>query len=406
MRGKNIDGFVRREKLLQDLFDVWKPERRTEPVRVREAAGRVTVQSYGSLNTLPVFRTASMDGIAVRSADFAGGMPDYRSWKRGVDYVRADTGDDFPDEFDAVIMIEEVDFAEDGSIAYISEDISVKPGDKTIAAGRTVSEGDPVVPEGVRLTPLDITALAVSGRKWINVRKRPVVAYIPTGSELVPSDAVPVRGKNVETNSIAVCAYLKEWGAEPVVFPIVYDDKEAMREAFDSALQNADIVLLSGGSAKGEEDFSFGIVEERGELLHHYVAAAPGRPLGVGIVDGKPVINLPGPPTASFYSLQWCVSAVVAHALGIPVPEKERLVCILTEDIKSTPKLAIMCLMDVWQESDGKYYTKKKDNHRETLPACLRAEAMYTADVGESVRHAGEEIEVELLRGREWIPRR
>ena len=181
MRGKKIAGFVSREKLLSDLFEVWNPEIKKEPVLIKEAAGRITAEAYASVNTLPVHRTASMDGIAVRSADFADGMPDYRAWKRGVDYVRADTGDDFPDEFDAVILIEEVDFAEDGSIAFISEDIHVLPGDRTTPAGSAVRAGDPLIPAGVKITPLDIAALAMGGCKWINVRKKAENRLYPDG---------------------------------------------------------------------------------------------------------------------------------------------------------------------------------------------------------------------------------
>ena len=119
MRGKKFEGFVTREQFLQDLFDRWSPACEVERVPLPQAAGRVTACDIVSSNTLPVYRTSGCDGIAVQSERFRDGMPPYQTWREGVEFARADTGDDFDDKFDAVIMIEEVDFAPDRSIAYI-----------------------------------------------------------------------------------------------------------------------------------------------------------------------------------------------------------------------------------------------------------------------------------------------
>ena len=101
-----MEGFPTREEALADFFAAWEPVGGEELVTLDEAVGRVLARDVVSTNTLPVVRASSFDGIAVKSAAFADGLPDTSGWKLGVDYVRADTGDDFPDDFDAVVMIE------------------------------------------------------------------------------------------------------------------------------------------------------------------------------------------------------------------------------------------------------------------------------------------------------------
>lgn len=107
---KIMDGFPSREEALADFFAAWKPARSVEYVALDDAMGHMPAYDPTSTNTLPVVRASSFDGIAVKAAAFANGMPDTSSWKPGMDYVHADTGDDFPDAFDAVAMIEKGPF--------------------------------------------------------------------------------------------------------------------------------------------------------------------------------------------------------------------------------------------------------------------------------------------------------
>ncbi|MBO4352220.1 MAG: molybdopterin molybdenumtransferase MoeA, partial [Eggerthellaceae bacterium] len=116
MGHKIMDGFPTRAQALEDFFAAWEPQGGDELVTLDEACSRVIAEDVESLVTVPVVRASSCDGIAVRSADFADGLPDTSTWRLGVEYVRADTGDDFPDEYDAVIMIEKAAIQPDGSV--------------------------------------------------------------------------------------------------------------------------------------------------------------------------------------------------------------------------------------------------------------------------------------------------
>ena len=401
MRGRKMDGLPTREQVLRDFFAAWTPEESVEHVPLQDAAWRITAEPLFSVNTIPVVRASGSDGIAVRSADFASGMPDYTTWREGEDFVRADTGDDFDDRFDAVIAIEEVDLVGDGRIAFISPDVCVSSGSGVRKAGSTVRSGEKLIDADMPLRPVDLAALAMGGIAMVPVRKKPRVAFIPTGSELVPQGFAPRRGENVDANSIMVKNLLIKMGAQPLMFPIVRDEPEPLRQALHRALGSADIVIMNAGTAKGGEDFTFRLLGE-GRLIHHYVAAAPGRPLGLAVIDGKPVINLPGPTLGAFFGMDWCVRAAVYRFLHQPMPKRPTVKAVLTADLKTSPHMDNMCRIDIRRTASG-YEATPLNFHAQGAPVCLASAGMYISPVGESFIAKGETIEVELLRGEEYI---
>lgn len=403
MRGKTIEGFATREQVLSDLFTAWKPVYDTEYVPLTKATGRITAQDICAELSMPVYRTSGCDGIAVKSLSFSNGMPDYSKWKENVDFASADTGDDFDDAFDAVIMAEEVDRADDGTIVYISEDISVNAGDNVFKAGSSVKKGELLLKADTKILAKDTAALALSGCRMVPVRRKPRVAFIPTGSELVSSCTTPRRGQNVDSNSLFMEESLRELGAEPLLFPIIIDNKQQLSDALDMALKTADIVIVNGGTARGAEDFNVTMLQSRGVLLHHYVAAAPGRPMALGIVKEKPVIILPGPALAALHGFHWCISALVCRALHIPVPHGTMVRCTLKEELGPTPHMAIMCLMEITRGENGEFFAQPLSFKGGGMIHCLTANGMYISPIGAPHRKAGEQIEVELLRGEECI---
>lgn len=396
MRGKKMDGFPTREQALKDFFESWSCQEEIEYIPLEEAAWRVTARALHSVNTLPVVRSSACDGIAVDAARFAGGVPDYTGWKLGEDFVRADTGDDFDDRFDAVIPIEEADLEGD-RLVFLSPDLDIKPGSNVNPRGSTIQEGELLVGANLPLRPVDLAALAMGGIAVVPVRKRPKVAFLPTGSELVPPQVRPARGQNVDTNSVMVRHQLVRMGAEPLIFPITSDDPEALRRRLREALAMADLVILNAGTARGGEDFSVSLLEEEGKLIHHYVSAAPGRPMALAVIDGKPVINLPGPSLAAFFGMNWCVRAVINRFLHLPMQRRPRIRGVLMEDIRTNPNMAILCKLRVEAE-DGEYRFYPLSFHSGTMPQCLTSSAMYVSDVGESLLEKGTVIEAELLR--------
>lgn len=137
---KAMEEHVTKERALELLFGAWTPEKRTETVSVEDAYGRVLAKDYYALHGIPVVRASAMDGVAVDSARFKDGVPDMSGWKQGEDYVRADTGDDFDDKFDAVIRIEDVTILPEGGLK-LNEGVTVTPGMSVRGPGSTFKEG-------------------------------------------------------------------------------------------------------------------------------------------------------------------------------------------------------------------------------------------------------------------------
>lgn len=388
-----------RAQVLETLLQRWDPVSQTETIPVEAALGRVLTRDQYAQATIPVARASAMDGVAVCAVRFGQGMPDTAGWKLGVDFCRADTGDDFDDRFDAVIPIEGVQISEKGQLTILG-DMQVRPGDNIRPRGSAIRTGELVARKHRQLRPFDLACLAMGGIAQVEVYRRPRVAFIPTGSELVPLGAPVGRGQTIDSNTLLARAMLTEMGAEPLCYPIVPDQPGALAEALEQALQAADILLLNGGSSKGAEDYNARLLEERGAALFHWVAAAPGKPLCVGLIQNKPVINLPGPPMAALYGMDWCVRAMVHRLLHKPMPRRQTIQGILTEPIQPPKDMEILCMMEVQPTQEG-YLVKRKPWRGGSMADALGAGAVYVTELGREVCPAGETLEVTLLRGLE-----
>ena len=149
-----------------------------------------------------------------------------------------------------------------------------------------------VLPANHRLRPVDLGALAGAGHATVRVIRRPRVAIIPTGSELVPVDAgEPPPGHTIEYNSLVLAAQVESWGGAPTRWPIVADDFEAIRAAVTAAAADHDLVLLNAGSSAGSEDYTAHVVQSLGRLLVHGVAVRPGHPVVLGVVTNEKVTS-------------------------------------------------------------------------------------------------------------------
>lgn len=400
-----MDKLIRKEDALELLFSKWEPKRQTERVSVTQAAGRILAEDIFAAYNLPVVRASRMDGIAVHSSVFANGKPDTSGWKPGVDYIRADTGDDFDDAYDAVIAIEQVTFLPEGGLR-LSDDVQVSAGSCVKPCGADLKQGSLIAKAGTVLHAQTLAAAAMSGVAELTVVKKPQVAFIPTGSELVKVGSALKRGQNFDTNSILVQQMLQDMGAEPILHPIVPDDPNAIRAALESVWEQSDIVLINAGTSKGGEDYSFRILEEAGEMLFHGVAAVPGRPMSMAVADGKPLVNLSGPAFAAFYSMDWAIRAIVCHALGIAIPVRERVRAELTEEFRTPPMLSMLASFQLQQDADGHYLATPivlRGPKAAGVADSLMADAVYPTTPGEKPLRAGDWIEVELLKNRSEI---
>lgn len=385
-----------RQEVYDKIHAAWQPAPVTEQISVVDALGRVTAEDLTAIHGLPVVRASSMDGIGVSSVMFAQGIPDTSTWQRGREYDRTDTGDDFDDRYDAVIAIEMVTELASGGI-QIDQAVTVKKGMNIRPASSYFAKGDPIVHKGSVLTPSDLAALVMGGITTITVIRKPVVAFIPTGSELIPAGEIPGRGKNIDSNSILVANMLPEMGAVSHCFPIVKDNWSALESTLSQALDQADIIILNGGSSKGGEDYNADLLKAKGTLLCHNVAAAPGRPICIAVIDGKLVINLPGPSIACYYGMDWCVRFAVNTWLMQPMPKRRTIPVRLTEDITYHTGMEILCKMEIRKTAEG-YEGRQAPFRASTVIENLVAPGQFITDPRRNCHPAGEVVMVELLK--------
>lgn len=400
----NKDNFIPRDEALALLLNKWHPSPSTEMIHIEEALGRVTSEDIFSQNSLPVCRSSQVDGIAVRSADFVSDMPDTKNWVRGKDFVRADTGDDFDDRFDTVIRIEDISWGSNGQL-NINDKACVKKGNLIKQCGSMVKENDLLVAAQTRLTPIHLSVLAAGGIEMIPVYAKPRVVYIPTGNELIPIGEKPKRGQNIETNGIMISNFLKQWGAEPINYPIVKDKIADLTTILEKAVQEADIVLINGGSSKGEEDYSVRLMRENGALLQHGIRAIPGKPVALGMLDNTPIINLPGPPLGTFYAMDWFVSALVHAFLKQPQPIRPKIKVTLCDTIIKPADYVDFEMFSrlVAKKSDTGYKASLLTWENNMPTMMTKCNSLLIVPAGITGYNAGDEKEVELLYGEEYI---
>ena len=389
-----------KEEVMGKLFAAWTPRSEAETVPLAEAAGRVLAEDLEAKYNIPVVRASAMDGIAVRSEAFRDGTPDTAQWRLGVDYVRADTGDDFPDEFDAAIAIEQVTLLPGGGVK-LEEGIEIRPGMNVRPSGSQLRQGDIVGRRGAVLTALDLAAIGMGGYDQVRVIRRPRVAFVPTGSELVPVGSALQRGQNFDTNSLMAAQMIRDMGGEPILRAITKDDPDRLRAELDRLLEEADIVILNAGTSKGGEDYCGRLLENSGALVFHGVAAVPGRPMGAAVLKGKPVLNLSGPALAAFYGMDWLVRPMVCRILGIPVPKRPTVQAVLTQTLHCPPLMSLLYMVELRPDENGDYLATPlsiRGPHAVRSGTSLIAGGLYITTPGEPSHEAGETVTVELLR--------
>ncbi len=280
------------ERALSILKTSFQVPTGVEGVPITEAVGRVIAVPVYARYSVPEASLAAMDGIAVRSADTIGTSD--QAPVTLEHFVRVNTGNIVPSEFDAVIMIE--DTWESGSRFQIRK--SASPNQHIRPAGEDIRENQLVLPVGHQVRPFDTGALATYGITHVEVRSVRV-GIIPTGSELVPLGVRPLPGQVVESNTIMAQVYLSSMGACCIRYPIIRDDPELIAEVLNVAARDNDLVIISAGSSAGTRDFTASVISSLGELLFHGVAIRPGKPVMLGRISGKPVLGLPGYPLAA-----------------------------------------------------------------------------------------------------------
>jgi putative molybdopterin biosynthesis protein len=301
-----------------------------ETVPVDQAAFRVTAEPAWAKVSSPHYHAAAMDGIAVDAKDTEGASRTQpKTLKIGAKAFWVDTGNAMPDGTNSVIMVEDIQML--GEEAEIRA--AVAPWQNVRPLGEDIVATELVLPENHVIKPHDLGALTAAGLLQIDVRRKPRVGVIPTGSEVIPPGSRLTPGKVVEYNSLMIAELVKEWGAEGKRLPIVPDDKEKLLAAVSAALKECDLLIINAGSSAGSHDYTASIVETLGQLVVHGIAIRPGHPTIMGVVNGKPVIGIPGYPVSALITTELVVKPVIARLLGIVLQPGPRIEATVTRKI-------------------------------------------------------------------------
>ncbi|MED4599340.1 molybdopterin biosynthesis protein [Paenibacillus validus] len=377
-------------------------DRKIERVRTTDALGRVTAEPVYAKVSMPNYHASAMDGVAVLAVKTHGA--DEKNpvrLQQGVDYAIVDTGDPIPSGFDAVIMIEHIHQVDEHTIEILEP---VAPWQHIRPIGEDVVVGEMIVPAHHALRAVDLGALLAGGNVEVPVLCRPKVAIIPTGTELIEPSETVHNGEIIEFNGTVFASYLKEWGAEPIYFGIVKDEYAVIKQKVLEAARIADIVILNAGSSAGTEDYTVHVIGELGQVFTHGVATRPGKPSITGVVEGTPVIGVPGYPVSAYLSLEWFARPLVYHYYGLIEPKRAALPVKLGRRVVSDVGADDFVRMTIGY-IHGAYVANPLTRAAGVTMSMVRADGMLRIPAGHMGYEQGEVVELELYRPKEQIDR-
>jgi putative molybdopterin biosynthesis protein len=380
----------------------WAPPLPGEPVPLAEALGRVLAEPVWALTSSPHYYAAAMDGIAVRAADTVGASESNPVRLRlGTEAQWVDTGDPLPPDANAVIMLEHLQRVGDDEVEIMG---AVAPWQHVRPLGEDIVATELVLPEGKRLTPIDLGAIAASGTVSVQARRRPTVAILPTGTELVAPGSELKPGDIVEFNSLMLAAQVQEWGGRAMRLPPTPDRFELIRDRVAEALTRHDVVVVNAGSSAGSEDYTASVVGDLGRLVVHGVAIRPGHPVVLGVCEAKPVLGIPGYPVSAVLTSELFLAPVVHRLLGTPMPERQKMSAVMTRKVLS-PMGEDEYLRVKLGRVGGRIVATPLQRGAGVITSLVRADGLVRVPRFSEGVHAGQEVEADLLRGRGEVER-
>ncbi|MHB9057607.1 MAG: molybdopterin molybdotransferase MoeA [Bacillota bacterium] len=398
-----------------------------EAVPLTAALGRVLAEAVTAGEDVPGFDRSTVDGYAVRAADTFGAsealpalltvVGDVRMGAaagltvRAGQTARVPTGGMLPAGADAVVMLE---YAEELDTTTIAAQRPVGPGENVLTRGEDMAAGAAVLARGRALRPQEIGALAGIGHTVVKVYRRPVVAVISSGDEIIPPGRMPGSGEIRDINAYALAAMAEEAGALPVIVGIIRDDYEALLAAVHGSLAGrvgaatgpgtgagpADAVVVSGGSSVGARDATARVIAAVGPpgVIVHGVAVKPGKPTILGLAAGdppRPVFGLPGHPASAMVVFDLFVRPVLRRLAGLaaeagPTPVVRVR---LAENVASSPAREEYVRVRLVMGPDG-FRAHPVLGKSGLITTLVQADGLLRVPLGRQGYEAGDEVEV------------
>lgn len=349
-----------------------------EAVPLTAALGRVLAEDIVAAEDLPPFDNAAVDGYAVRGEEVAAARREAPVRLRVVGEIAAGTtaavelepgaamrvmtGAPLPPGADTVVPREQTDAGEAGMAAEAGWVRILSPlpaGQNVRRAGEDVRRGERVLERGIRLRPAEVGLLASLGRPRVLVARRPRVAILPTGDELVEPDRPLAPGQIRSSNAYALYSQVLQCGGEPLLLPIARDRFRDISARIDRALaRQADLLITTGGVSAGEYDLVRKVLDKRGRIIFWRVQMQPGRPVVLGEIEGLPVLGLPGNPVSAMVAFVLLARPAILKMQGQRALRKPEVEAVLLADAPAYADRRRYLRAIVEQEEGGRYVAR------------------------------------------------
>lgn len=382
---------ARREYL--ELLEHQGFEPQTQVIPVYESCGRVTAEAVYAHICAPHYTASAMDGVAVCARDTFGATETTPVTLHPEQFTLLDTGDPVPEGRDAVIMVEDLVKNEDGSITIHA---AAAPWQHIRQIGEDVCAGEMILPGHMTVTPAAIGAMIAGGVLELRVIRRPVVGIIPTGDEIIPPCTDPRPGDILEFNGSIFSAMVRQWGAEPVVYPIVPDDFERIKAMVEKASDQCDMVILNAGSSAGREDFSAQVIRQLGQVLYHGIAIKPGKPAILGCRGKTAILGVPGYPVSGIIVIEQFLKPLIEHWLKTAAQPEHYAQATLTRPVVSGLKYQEFVRVRMGAVG-GRLMASPLSRGSGVVSSFMKADGILEVPQGLEGYEAGEEVTLRLL---------
>jgi len=385
----------------------------TEKVSLADAAGRILGEPVTAGADLPDFPRATMDGYAVRAASTFGASDANPAYLNVVGSVamgespqfsigpglagRIATGGQLPEGADSVVMIEHSDTLDAATIEVYR---SVAPGQHVLQKGEDFARGELLLPAGKPIRPQEAGLLAAVGRRRLRVFRKPVIGIVSTGDEIVSIDTQPAPGQIRDMNSYILSGQVRELGAKPVRYGIVKDNPEALLTVCRTAVENSDMVLLSGGSSVGGRDYTVEVLSqlENAQILVHGIAISPGKPTILARTGHQAVWGLPGNVVSAMVVFRVVVTPFVQtiQGMGEEYRQPVRIPAILTRNLASSQGRSDFVRVHLKREN-GRFLARPILGKSALIHTMVYADGLLEVDADTEGLEEGAAVEVILF---------
>lgn len=390
---KALEGYI---KALENFFN--KVE--VEEISVIDSTGRVTAEPVYANVSVPSLNSAAMDGIAVRSIDTFGAnetSPVELILEKDFEYIN--TGNPLPEKYDAVIMIENVEQIDEKRVLIRK---SAHPYMNVRKIGEDICAQEMIFPRYREILPQDVSFLLSADVFKIKVLKKMKVAFIPTGDEIVKVGSEDTSGKILETNSYMVKNYLEKFNCIVDVFDVVPDDIDTLTDTLKNTVRNYEMILINAGSSAGSKDFTYAAIEQLGIVLTHGLNLRPAKPVLLGLIEGKPVIGLPGYPVACYMTVEEIVKPIVLKKNRLSENSKSNIEAHFARKIQS-PVADEEHIRVGAGKINGRYVVFPLKRGSANISSLSYMDGVVKVPIGIEVLEENQKVTVNLLKSRDLI---